>query len=50
MTEYSSATLICSRLDNIVKEYSEGGGGRVGNSASSLEKTQFKLIYTKLIR
>ena len=29
---------------------SEEGGGLVGNSASSLKKTQFKLIYTKLIR
>ena len=26
------------------------GGGRDGNSASSLKKTQFKLIYTKLSR
>ena len=28
----------------------EGGGGRVGNSASYLKKTQIKHIYSKLIR
>ena len=28
----------------------EGGGGLVGNSASSLKKTQIEHIYSKLIR
>jgi len=35
----------------VLKSYlREGGGGLVGNSASSLKKTQFKPIYTKLSR
>ena len=42
-------TLLLNLLGLLIK-VGEGGGGPVGNSASSLKKTQFKLIYTKLTR